>query len=734
MNNILKFLLCIGTVFSAHAGLEDLLITEIVVAPTESEFVEIHNKGGDLIDLSDVYLTDATYANGGTYYYQLVEGAGGGGDFSDFFARFPHNATIAAGEYQTIALNGSDDFFTAYSEEPTYELYEDAVSADGILDMREARIGSINGQGRLSDDDGDANSGEVLVLFYWDEVATTDLVQDLDYVVWGDKIEAVSKTNVLIDGPDPDEIDSAYLDDTDISLQKVISINTHAQGNSWQRTDMTEGGEVQSGGNGINGSDETSENIDFTFSEGMPTPNAATNITPPIAQFVINEIDTISTGNDFIELYGNGNTSTDGYTLVLYDGDTDLSTAVVDLNGMTTNINGYLLINNELQDGADAVALYAADSSNFMTGAALVYTDIMDAVVYGSGAPDTELLSLLNPNQTQVDEAANGNAAGESLIRCSNGSGGQLNSGAFKAFTPSPGAENSNCVTFDDYYNSADTTNAATLRLSLHQIIDDHISYPYFSDSPDTWDILRFADEDPNPAVDLDPQISEQVWAVYKNEAYATEEGGNSNYNREHTWPQTYGFHENALGTHNTARTDTHHLMISNITYNSSRDSLYFDNCPSGCTELPSVDYNGQGGGTGTYPGNSNWYNGSVFEVWNARKGDIARAMFYMDVRYEASSPGDPTPSGEVDLILTDDSNLIDNNQPYMGLLSVLLEWHELDPVDEIELYRNDEVFAYQLNRNPFIDHPEWVECIFVDGGACETVDNDIIFTHGFEQ
>ena len=209
-------LLCMGMALSSQAGLEDLVITELTITPTAGEFVEIHNKGNDTIDLSNVYLTDATFSSGNIYYYQLVEGAGGGGGFADFFSRFPDGATIAAGAYQTISIAGSDDFNSTYGESPTYELYEDGV-ADAISDMREATAGSINNQGSLT------NGGEVIVLFYWD--GATDLVQDLDYIVWGDKVEAIDKTGVSIDGPDGGSDTSTYLNDTAISSQTVIDLS-----------------------------------------------------------------------------------------------------------------------------------------------------------------------------------------------------------------------------------------------------------------------------------------------------------------------------------------------------------------------------------------------------------------------------------------------------------------------------------------------------------------------------
>ena len=49
----------------------------------------------------------------------------------------------------------------------------------------------------------------------------------------------------------------------------------------------------------------------------------------------------------------------------------------------------------------------------------------------------------------------------------------------------------------------------------------------------------------------------------------------------------------------------------------------------------------------------------------------------------------------------------------YMGLLSVLLQWHAQDPVDAQEQLRNDVIYSYQGNRNPFVDNPQWVACIF---------------------
>lgn len=96
-------------------------------------------------------------------------------------------------------------------------------------------------------------------------------------------------------------------------------------------------------------------------------------------------------------------------------------------------------------------------------------------------------------------------------------------------------------------------------------------------------------------------------------------------------------------------------------------------------------------------------------------------ALLYMDVRYEGGCHG-ITGYAEPDLILTDDLGLIEASNTgsneavaYMGRLTDLLQWNTDDPVDDKERARNDAVYVVQGNRNPFIDHPEWVDCLFED-------------------
>ena len=264
-----------------------------------------------------------------------------------------------------------------------------------------------------------------------------------------------------------------------------------------------------------------------------------------------------------------------------------------------------------------------------------------------------------------------------------------------------------------NYYITVDTSSAAQLRATLHDVIDDHTRFPYTSGSTDTWDILEDADEDPNN--------SSRILDVYRNASYAKAGGGNSSYNREHVWPNSYGFPSN--GGSNYPYTDCHHLFLCNISYNGARDRRVFDNGAGSWNEFPTIVNGGTGGGTGTFPGNSNWQTNSntpgSWQVWNDRKGDIARALFYMDIRYEGGTHGG-TGANEPNLHLTDSTALIsgsstgsNESDAYMGKLSTLLLWHQQDPVDAKELARNNAVFGYQGNRNPFIDNPHWVDCLY---------------------
>ncbi|MCB8961383.1 MAG: ExeM/NucH family extracellular endonuclease [Ardenticatenales bacterium] len=194
---------------------------------------------------------------------------------------------------------------------------------------------------------------------------------------------------------------------------------------------------------------------------GSHTANCGGGPTAPV--FIINEVDSDTDGTDileFVELYdgGVGNSALDGLTVVFYNGNGDTSYAAFDLDGFSTDANGYFVLGNAdvvptpsitfgsngLQNGADAVALYQDDAANFPNGTALTTANLLDALVYDtSDADDPELLTLLNPGQPQINEGGGaGGSAFDSNQRCPNGSGGALNTATYAQYAPTPGAEN----------------------------------------------------------------------------------------------------------------------------------------------------------------------------------------------------------------------------------------------------------------------------------------------------
>jgi endonuclease I len=276
----------------------------------------------------------------------------------------------------------------------------------------------------------------------------------------------------------------------------------------------------------------------------------------------------------------------------------------------------------------------------------------------------------------------------------------------------------------NDYYAGADTSSGPALAAWLHTRIKDHTVYSYSGGTVNTWTILRAADEDPaNPANVVD---------VYKNQTYPKTSGS---LNREHTWPNSYGFNDvDTLGGRPYAPfTDCHMLYMADSSYNQSRGNRPFGTCAGTgtCAERPTQEYGGFGGA-----GHSNWRSSLRWEVWDHRRGDVARAILYMDTRYD----GGTATSGQVEpeLIVTDNESLIQTTASgvaatiaYMGMKSDLLAWHEADPPDELERLRNEVVYSYQHNRNPYIDHPEWARCVFTNT-QCPIV-NDGIFADDFE-
>ncbi|MBU7595280.1 endonuclease [Metabacillus halosaccharovorans] len=228
--------------------------------------------------------------------------------------------------------------------------------------------------------------------------------------------------------------------------------------------------------------------------------------------------------------------------------------------------------------------------------------------------------------------------------------------------------------TSGDYYENALGKTGTSLKTALHNIIDDHTEISYSN----VWEALRNTDED--------PANQHNVILLYTGRSQSKTSNGSSidSWNREHVWAKSHGDFGTSMG----AGTDLHHLRPTDVSVNSSRSNKDFDNGGTAQKEAPD-----------TYADSDSW------EPRDEVKGDVARMIFYMAVRYEGDS-------GELDLEVTEKVN--NGSAPLHGKLSTLLQWHQQDPVDDFERNRNEVIYQdYQHNRNPFIDHPEWVEAIW---------------------
>jgi len=229
-----------------------------------------------------------------------------------------------------------------------------------------------------------------------------------------------------------------------------------------------------------------------------------------------------------------------------------------------------------------------------------------------------------------------------------------------------------------EYYQGVENLSGLGLKNFLHNLIDDHRSFSY--DYAKT--ALRETDEDPNN--------SDNVILFYTGRTQAKSRfgGGADDWNREHVWAKSHG----GFGDVAPAGTDLHHLRPTDASVNSTRGNKDFDEGGSKVNDVFGV------GSSFSY------YDGDSFEPRDEVKGDVARIIFYMAVRYDGSDTS-------ADLELNDSVN--NGSSRYMGKLSILLHWNREDPVDDFERNRNEVIYSYQENRNPFIDYPEFADLIW---------------------
>ncbi|MGB1308662.1 MAG: endonuclease [Oceanihabitans sp.] len=559
-----------------------------------------------------------------------------------------------------------------------------------------------------------------------------------------------------------------------------------------------------------------------------------------ISQVVINELDCDTPSTDdkeFIELKtANPNTSLDGFVIVFYNGSNTSSTGgksyfVIDLDGLTTDINGLFVIGSDLvtpfpqkvisqnliQNGPDVVAIYQADATDFPDQTDATLTNLIDVLVYSNGTAITDLLDFFNdaPGFEAIEQIRDTgtNANPKSIQR--------LLDGSYVAATPTPRAVNDgtgvaftaismstnasqynegdsfdivfsteNNVTEDvsfsftlnnEGFNTSDYTGNTTVTIlngtnsvtTTINIIDDTLdegdeeplvkfstlNWPYIAnnnflklraiDNDFTMANFGTPKEQFNPSIgnvtstmpagyydslnqladtalrqalqdiiaeegvvraqsyadvidilkeaDQNPFHSNEVWLLYTEQGRAKLDNhitGSSagKWNREHTFPRSRGEFN--------SREEDDIADGKDIFWNTTADSLRHGY--SDAHALRAAD-----GPQNSTRGNKNYgdpalggYNGPATTA-GSFYGDVARSVFYMAVRYNGIEIVNGYPSDD------------DINDGTLGDLATLLEWHRNDPPDDYEMNRNNVVYTWQFNRNPFIDQPDLIEYIW---------------------
>lgn len=222
------------------------------------------------------------------------------------------------------------------------------------------------------------------------------------------------------------------------------------------------------------------------------------------------------------------------------------------------------------------------------------------------------------------------------------------------------------------YYKSANGKTGNALKLELRTIISK-VTHR------ETYDDLK----SDTILTDTDPNNSNNILLFYSQESVKGRWDGAKTWNREHVWAQSLGWFKTSG-----AGSDIHHLRPEDPSLNTARGNKKFGEIRENSTakEIKLSAANG-GGLSGCY------YSGDYFEPQDSVKGDVARIIFYLFVRYSEADSYSFTRIAQSK--------------------EMLLKWHLQDPVDELEIHRNEAAYKIQGNRNPFIDHPEAANLIW---------------------
>jgi len=256
-----------------------------------------------------------------------------------------------------------------------------------------------------------------------------------------------------------------------------------------------------------------------------------------------------------------------------------------------------------------------------------------------------------------------------------------------------------------NYYSGIGNETCENLKTALHNLINNHTSVSYNS----LWTHYQTTDDHLN---DSGSEII--VWDMYSDNPAGTENeftfvieqcgayvSEGDCYNREHSFPKSWWGGSTSAPQY----TDIFTVIPADGWINGVRNNNPYGEVQSGTETQTTNNGSKLGSSSITIPG----YSGSVFEPIDAYKGDLARGYFYMATRYENVIAGWENFTPESDAVLDGTSYQVFET----WMLDLLMNWHDSDPVDQKEIDRNEAIYAIQGNRNPFIDHPEYVAAIW---------------------
>lgn len=248
------------------------------------------------------------------------------------------------------------------------------------------------------------------------------------------------------------------------------------------------------------------------------------------------------------------------------------------------------------------------------------------------------------------------------------------------------------------YYSTIGNSSGTTLKTALYNKILGHTVIAYGSGSSGLWATYPTTD----------PYFNGKVWDIYSTRldinspfefTFSSDQCGNYSvegdcYNREHSFPQSWFSQASPMVS------DMFHIYPTDGKVNGIRSNYPFG-------EVSTATYTSLQGaklGNNTTPG----YSGIVFEPINDYKGDLARSFFYMATRYQNLIAGWQNNGNANDVLAGNNTTVYD---PWFTEL--LLKWHNQDPPSVKEINRNNAIFTYQNNRNPFVDSPQYVQRIW---------------------